>query len=289
MLDYRTESRIRSSYYIKRIQSIIRLHILLFDGPLLGFGKNVKEEYTGLLDFFKRPVKHKLERILSILKLHELLFGLGYLESNPDVLAEMPGLYRYVTSLAAAPETELKKSNILPQNLGTSFLRKQLGAPLFGLYRPNKVPRPKGVLLLHQAIEADGVGKISAMVMDGKTHIRYQNLGAEIQTASPWLYCRISRTGEMPILLPSAAYAKKEPTVFTYEDYSLFLAASKVKTSSKKITMDPFLYQYAYFFYDDMYLIPKMQRFLIDLLLGMYVVPERDAEQIVGLFIQRLL
>lgn len=289
MLDYRTENRIRSSYYIKRIQSIIKLHILLFDGPLLGFGKNVKEEYEGLLDFFKRPAKPKLERILSILRNHEILFGLGFIDSNPDVVAEMPLLYRYVTSLVAAPVQELKRSNVLPQTLGTSFLRKQLGAPLFGLYRPNKVPRSKGILLCHQAIEADGVGKIFATVMDGKTQIRYYDLGIEVQSRSPWLYCRITQTGEAPVLLPAAAFSRKEPTVFTYERHSIFLAASKVVTSSKKITMDPFSYQYAYFFYDDDYLKVKMRRFLIDLLMGVYVVPEREAEQIVNIFIQRLL
>jgi hypothetical protein len=52
--------------------------------------------------------------------------------------------------------------------------------------------------------------------------------------------------------------------------------------------IDPFRYQYAYFFFDGGAMNANLSRYLRDLLAGMFGIPERETEAIAREFIGRL-
>ena len=270
----------------RRIRSIVHAQTLLFDSRFLGFELGARTEYEALLDYRKFPDRGKLGRVASIIRAHGTLFGAGLVDRDRAVDAEIDSLLRHLASLAEKTQTTLNRSEILPGNLGSAFVRKRLGAPLFGPHRPRAVPTMPGLFLSYQAIEAEGVARLSAAMSGPGTAARYEGLGAALDSSDPWLHCVVAPEGGEPFLTPRAAFSRK-PTTFRSDSHTVYLAASKTRTVLRSALMDPFRYQYVYFFFDDGSMRANVSRFLGDLLCGVFGFIARDAEPIAALFIER--
>lgn len=260
--------------------------MMLFDSPFAGLELGARKEYEPLLDFRKNPEQGKIRRVASIVRAHQLLFASGLVAGDDELEAEIPPMLRYLESLAEKSPIRLNKSNIVPQNLGSAFARKRLGAPLFGPHRPPSIPSRAGLILRYQAIEADGVARLSAARSGADTAIRYRGIGTEFDSSAQWLHCAVSPAGVEPLLTPGKAFSRT-PTTFRSDSHTVYLAASKTTTRLRAAAMDPFRYQYAYYFFDDGCLRANLSRFLGDLLSGVFGFTAREAEPIAALFIER--
>jgi hypothetical protein len=275
----------------RRIRSIVRAQALLRDGGFFGSEPEsapaaAAEEYAALLDYRTHPESGKLRRLASIVRAHGILFGAGLVEADESVDAEVDALLRHLAALAEKAPAVLKRSDILPGNLGSAFVRKGLGAPLFGPHRPRAVPSGPGLILSYQAIEAAGVARISATAAGPGTGARYAGFGVALDSSAPWLHCVVAPEEGEPTLAPRPAFARK-PTVFRSDSHAVYLAAAKARTVLRSAVMDPFHYQYVYFFFDDGTMRAKVARFLGDLFCGLFGFTARDAEPIARAFIER--
>lgn len=271
----------------RRVISVVRSHQILFGSSLSGPGTGIQNDYESLLDFYGNPSADKIRRLKSVLHAHEILFSAGFLERDGESEAEIPLLIRFLSTLAEETGAPEKRSAVLPGSLGTSFIRKRLGVPLFGMHRPQEVPAAAGLLFCHRSIAAGGAARLSAVLTGPDTSIRYKGLGIELDSSAPWLHCAIAAAGDDPVLRPAAAFSRKPPTTWDTGQYTVHLAQGKVRTLLRAQYWDPFEYRYAYFFFRGPSERANVGRFLRDLLGGMYGMAGRDAEAVAALFIER--
>jgi hypothetical protein len=117
----------------------------------------------------------------------------------------------------------LKRADILPANLGAAFVRKRLGLPLFGPYRPRSVParreRCSGTRRRRPTARAAGGGPSGGLGGGA-----LPAAGLELDADAAWLHCLVAPNGERPRLVPAAAFAAKPPTVFAHDRFTVYLA-----------------------------------------------------------------
>ena len=125
-----------------------------------------------------------------MIRSYELMAERSLLEKDEDLRKQLAELYRHLSALLKALPAEGPKRRIsldpdsqprLPlkeENLGTVFIKRGIGVPLFGYYRPSKVPAEEGPSpLLRNARRPAGWGRLDAVWKDASTHIDYHDLG----------------------------------------------------------------------------------------------------------------
>lgn len=274
----------------ERIASIVRMHAIAFDSPLFGMELRIRDDYEALLDFQLDPGREKLRKIASVIAAHRELFGSGTTAAERAVSEEADGLLRYLASLGRASEPERRRATILPRNLGLSFAKKGLGAPLFGPFRPPAAPTEPGIALLYRSVAADGQARLAAASLDHGTALRYEGLGAVVTSRARWLHCAIAPAGETPRLEPRGAFSAGPPTEHPFDHYTVYLAAAASRAPPRPATyrVDPYEFRYAYYFKRDATLRSRLGRYLGDLLTGTFCVPASEAATIARAFIDRL-
>jgi hypothetical protein len=277
-----------------RISSILRFHALAFDSPVLGIRNGVAEEYEGLLDFATNHDHAKIKRIVSVLRSYRLLFGEGLVERDERVRDEVDDLIRYLEELNESVDgpihTEVaapRRSSIIPKNLGSVFVKRGFGFPLFGFYRPARIPVQDGFIVIYRSAEADGTARIEAMRKNKATLLEYRDLGVELSTREPSLACTVS-----PAVKDTEAAqdcGMEGSDLFRFEKYDVVLARSIERPAgkAKPRTVDPYCFEYAYFFVGTENRT-NIARFLSHLFSGAFGVPIRSAESIADRFSERL-
>lgn len=268
----------------ERVASIIRMQALLFDSPFAEPGLESTGEYDALLDFRADPRQGKIERIISILRAQELLLTEGFAlggERSASAAREIPALIRYLRSLTERESTAARKATIVPHNLGSTFMAKGYGVPLFGDHRPLRFPPMGGVILLYRASDLDGTACIEAARMGSGIRVAYRGPGIALDSSAPWIECRATD----PTLAPSSGSGDE---VFAYRRFSLALGRVARKRSFTQRIVDPYGYEYAYLFFEGPRLNANIGRFVAELFSGPFGVPLREAERIAESFSGRL-
>jgi len=271
-----------------RIVSIIALQSAVFDSPLVGLSPRETGEYGGLLDFADRPDPAAIARIRSILRLHELLFG--------DEAGEMPFLAAYLDSLAAPEPPAPRRAAILPANLGRTFAAKGWGSPLFGGYRPAAPPSGGGSILRYRSADADGTALIAASPLGTRTALAYRGAGVVVASQGSWLECVISPAGGAgaeaadadPACAGRGRAASRGRDLHRFVRCIVELDRAPRPLSLKDEFLDPYAYEYAYYFFEGGRMAANIAAFVVDVLSGSHAVPFREAERIGGLFSERM-
>ncbi|GAB1432500.1 hypothetical protein MASR2M29_11250 [Spirochaetota bacterium] len=144
----------------KRLSSIVRSLAILFDNPIIGMEMQVSGDYEDLLDSQKPLSLLRINRLLSLLNSYKELFGNGNSSSEKAAAMEVQELGYWLKSIRLEQEQIALKARFNPKNLGFSFIKKNYGAPLFGMHRPASVPQCNGLLLCYQAKEAGNAARL---------------------------------------------------------------------------------------------------------------------------------
>ncbi len=268
-----------AEFYAGRIASVLRFHGILFDTG----------EYESLLDFAGDPRREKLLRVLSVVRAHAIMLQDGYLRRDGDAAEEISGMLRYLNGLLDVSPPELKKTGMIPRNLGSSFVKRGFGFPLFGYYRPDTPPEEPGVLLYYHSPDGDGASRFEGEEKTGSTVLAYSGLGVSIDSGEPRMFCVVSPDEQAPVLIPFAAFDKPEPDCYYYPRYSVTMAAGKIRAGARVRVLDPQAYQFAYFFPAGPDTEHNVSRFLKDILAGRFGIPQGEAENMGWIFSGRLL
>lgn len=282
----------RKKDYDRRIISIVKSHLLIFGTDLLDLNLGPLPFYQELLNFNKTSPRNIVERVLSIVRANETMLKEGLLVRKKEELGEFSKLENYLLSLLDIRNKEQARTNIVPKTLGLSFIRKNLGFPLFGYHRPESIPNIQGLLVCYQSMAGDGIGRIELLIMDKSTQIQYKNLGIILSSNSQSLHCVLAKQAELSYpgtLIPKTAFTAKNTSHYTLSKRVAVLAASKKKFKLKNKIFDPLYYQYSYLFIADNSLRFKLTRFLLDLFLGSLELHTWEAEPLVAKIIQRVL
>lgn len=278
--------------YERRIISIVKSHILIFGTDELSLNLGSFLEAQDLLSFNSNSPRHILKRVLSILRANHLMLEEELLVKKKERFEEFSKLETYLLSLLEVAKRDLAHTNIVPQTLGLSFLRKGFGLPLFGYHRPKNIPKIQGLLLCYQSMAADGVGRIDFLLLDSSSKMHYKDLGIEINSNCDSLHCVIADQTELSFpgtLIPKAAFTGNKTSQFNFDTRVAVLSEKKKKYRIKNKIFNPLYYQYPYFFIADDFLSSNLTRFLLDLFLGSFSFREREVEPLVLEIIQRVL
>lgn len=282
----------QTQVYDRRIVSIIKSHFLIFATEELSVNGESFSDFQDLASFNKNSPRNIVKRVLSIVRANHAMIEEGLLVQKKNEVEEFFTLEKYLLSLLEVAKRELARTNLVPQTLGLSFLRKGFGLPLFGYHRPKNVPRIEGLLLCYQSIAGDGVGRIDFFLLDSSSTIRYKNLGIEIDSHCATVHCVIAEQTELRypgVLVPKSAFTGKKTSQYNFGTRIAALSDLNKKYKIKRKTFDPLYYQYPYFFIADDFLASKLTRFLLDLFMGSFGFKEREVEPLVLEIIQRVL
>jgi hypothetical protein len=267
----------------ERIVSIVKMQSLLSDS-------SSHAEYEELLDFMndRRPVK--IERIVSILRAQALLLGSGaFLEGKKAQrgAAEIPALVAYARSLLDGEGGTKRKLEVLPRNLGRTFAAKGWGLPLFGDYRPAKLPA-RGLLLLYSSPDGDGrTGALEVVRLGPELSLSYGGKELILDSGGYWLCLRaFSQADSQPRECDGRSGSRSEAFSFSRYEFELDLRPRKRRFRGR--VANPYEYVYPYWFYDAPSAASSLSRFAEDVLCGIFRVPLRDAEKLAETFSGRL-
>ncbi len=273
---------------VEQIQSIILSQNILFNSSIAGLYTQTENDYHQLLDFHQNPDSHKLRRVKSVLQAQKILVADQILPGTARQLKEIRAMIRYIDRLADKRVPLSSHSTILPRNLGMNFIKANLGVPLFGYQRPEKIPREAGILLYYQNERAEGFARLNACDTE-KLSVRYKDLGIELDSQGSWVYSIISPSARPPILTPTRFFPPEQLRVFPGQSYTCHMAGQKAPLKARGIEMNPYAGQYAYFFYRNSRTRKKLFQFICKKLGGMFYIPLRRAEIIAREFIEILL
>lgn len=278
---------------VTRIKSILLFSQLLFDGSLIALDGTdhdiMGDDYERLLDFAERPEPDKIRQVRSILKMYGLAFALGFFTRDRTLEAEIQEMLAYLTTLETREHRGLSRSSFIPKNLGSVFIRKGLGLPLFGYLRPEAPPRRGGIVLCYQSIEASGIAEIQAARMDDRTNLAYSGFGVAIHSTAPWLHVRIAARGEDRSITLHPPFSKREPDAFIFERYEIFVEKGQSRMRGSTHIFDPLAYQYAYFFFANDKLAQNLENYITDLVTAMYGGSSSSAGEVARTITQKLL
>ena len=278
---------------IARIKSILLFCQFLCDGSLLALDGTdyelIDAEYERLLDFPEKPHPETLKQIRSVLNAYSLAFAQGFFTRDKKLEMEVRELLSFLATLEIREIRTMRRNSFIPKNLGSIFIRKGLGLPLFGYLRPRFIPASEGIVLSYQSIEATGIAEIQAVWLDQRTQLEYRNLGVAVESTASWLHARIApRDSDRSIVLHSP-FSKNEPEYFAFERYELFVERGRSRIKGPAILLDPLAYQYIYFFFADDRLKRNLQVYLTDILTAMYGASSASAREVALNFTQKLL
>jgi hypothetical protein len=272
---------------LRRIDSIVSLHALVFDSPILGLELGSGPDYLALLESTADAEPATIKRLSSILNAHGLLFESGTLPRDEGAEREIRNLLQYLATLSQKGAEPPARATVMPKTLGMAFARKGLGFPLFGLYRPAVPPVAQGLLVCYQSPDADGTGSLSVVRVNGSDAIRYAGLGAVVGSTGPWLHVVFVPEGIDWRANAGRRFGRRAPTQFELGSWTAIVAASGITGAFAETVMNPFDYRYAYYFLDDGALRANTGRFLRGLLSGTYSASRGEAESIADLIIER--
>jgi len=227
----------------------------------------------------------RINRLLSLLNSYKELFGNG--NSSPEKTAahEVLELGNWLKSIRLEHEQIALKARFNPKNLGLSFIKKNYGAPLFGMHRPVSIPQGNGLLLCYQAKEAGNAARLYGCRKDNTNMISYTEMGTKLTSKSRWSSCNIFN-------LPIEEALDMSTSDCLISDRFL-LSIAHQKTSAKSLffpeSWEPYDFRYLYYFYDDASIFIKLRQFVTGLLSGLFGFPAREAENMATLFAQRSL
>jgi hypothetical protein len=266
-----------------RVVSIIRMQSLLFDA-------SYTLEYEQLVDFLEDRRGVKIERIISILRAQEILLGSGaFLEGgrSESAAAEIPKLIAFMRSLLEVEGGRKRKIEVLPRNLGRPFAAKNWGLPLFGDYRP-AIPPKRGIILIYSSPDGDGeCGELEAARLGAGDSLSYKERALSLDSDNYWLGLRARSSADSPGDEPPKARDSRSET-FTFSRYELSLDRKSRRRRFHGRIADPYEYVYPYLFYDIPGATTNLERFVEDILCGIFRVPLREAERLAEVFSGRL-
>lgn len=269
----------------KRLSSIVRSLTILFDNPIIGMEMQVSGDYEDLLDSQKPLSLLRINRLLSLLNSYKELFGNGNSSSEKAAAMEVQELGNWLKSIRLEQEQIALKARFNPKNLGLSFIKKNYGAPLFGMHRPVSIPQGNGLLLCYQAKEAGNAARLYGCRKDNTNMISYTEMGTKLTSKSRWSSCNIFN-------LPIEEALDMSTSDCLISDRFL-LSIAHQKTSAKSLSFppawEPYDFRYLYYFYDDASIFIKLRQFVTGLLSGLFGFPAREAENMATLFAQRSL
>jgi len=287
---------------LRRIALILRIQSLLFDDPVYGFRHAASMEFEKLLSIDVRPEASQLRTLLSMIRAYELMVGKPLTEKDEALRGQLADLSRHLGGLLRALPPEIRKpgapKDLAPkpaalknENLGSSFVRRGRGLPLFGFYRPESVPREEGILLCFEPPEKDGAGRLDAVWKDGTTEIEYRDAGIALSSAGAWLHCLMTPASGKPEPSHLDAFRARanEPERFSYFNCTVSLAKKKTRHRFRSRILAPHLSKYVYFFPDDANMPAKCEGFLRDIFAGRFGIPMKDAKSLAASFMKRLL
>lgn len=276
----------------RRIHSILTYMDLMLGQKVSELDPDIHEEIQALRDFEKSPEPDKIARVQSLVGSFFLLQDSvpGLYKVSMD--KEQEELESYLESLSGSTDLNLKKSPIIQKNLGSVFIRKGYGFPLFGHLRPKRPPKPHeakilpGILLCYQSIECDGIGRFFATRFDKSSRMEYKALGVLVNSDARWVQLRISPLNGSANRVFAAPFPKKWELIQNGK-FDLYLGKQPVKIK-ETLTVDPLYYQYMYFFTDDGQVTIKVRRYLEAVLGAMYGFIQKDTEKIALMFTQTM-
>ncbi len=287
---------------LRRAALILRIQSLLFDDPVYGFRHAASMEFEKLLSIDARPEASLLRRLLSMIRAYELMVGKPLTEKDEALRAQLADLSRHLGGLLEALPPEIRKPGapkdvvpkpaaLIKENLGSSFVRRGRGLPLFGFYRPESAPQGEGILLCFEPPEKDGAGRLDAAWKDGATEIEYRDAGVALTSSAAWLHCLTTPASGRPepSHLDSFRARANEPERFSYFNCTVSLARKKVRHRFRSRILTPHLSKYVYFFPDDANMAAKFVSFLRDIFSGRFGIPMKDAKSLASSFMRRLL
>jgi len=287
---------------LRQIALILRIQSLLFNDPVYGFRHAASMEFEKLLSIDIRPEASLLKRLLSMIRAYELMVGKPLTEKDEALHGQLTDLSRHLSGLLDALPPEMKKPGapkdiapkpaaLIKENLGSSFVRRGRGQPLFGFYRPESAPQEEGILLCFEPPEKDGAGRLDAAWKDGATEIEYRDAGVVLSSSAAWLHCLVTPSSGKPepSHLDSFRTRANEPERFSYFNCTVSLARKKVRHRFRSRILTPHLSKYVYFFPDDADMPSKFVGFLRDIFSGRFGIPMKDAKSLASSFMRRLI
>lgn len=287
---------------LRRIALILRIQALLFEDPVYGFRHAASMEFEKLLSMDFAPEASDLKRLLSMIRSYELMVGKPQTEKDEALHTQLADLSRHLGKLLKALPPKVKKPGapedlvpkpapLIKENLGSSFIKRGCGMPLFGYYRPKAVPKEEGILLCFETPDKDGMGRLDAVWKDGATDIEYRDVGISLSSSASWLYCSIAPASSKPEPAPLAGLETRgnEPERFFYNNCTVSLARMKVKHRFRGRIFTPNLSRYVYFFPAGERTALNFERFLKDIYTARFGVPMQDAKRLAFSFKERLL
>lgn len=270
----------------KRVEAIVRAMALAFDSPLTGLELGARDEYEALLAPDGGYNRATIRRVASVLNAYLALFGQDGVaragaRAASRVCEENDELLRYLASLEPPDRVAERKAGFVPANLGASFVRKGLGLPLFGRFRPSAPPTAPGLILAYRSAERDGTARLYVTRNGPGAAITYAGLGAELSSAARAMECAI---------VPADAYEPEAGCdAHDFGRYVVVMARRPSRPRRRPVTTlwDPAEYGFLYYIPDDGLAADRLARFLRDLLSGMFGVPHREAERLAALFSER--
>jgi hypothetical protein len=266
-----------------RVVSIIEMQSLLFDA-------SYTLEYEQLVDFPEDRRGMKIERIISILRAQEILLGSGYFlqgrraESGAQ---EIPKLIAYMRSLLEVEGAGRRKIEVMPRNLGRPFAAKLWGLPLFGDCRP-PIPPKRGILLIYTSPDGDGKsGELEAARLGSGDILSYEGRTLSLDSENRWLRLRAFSPADSTVGAPQRSGGARFES-FSFSRYGFELDKKPRMRRFRGRIADPYEFVYAYLFYDIPGATANLERFVEDVLCGIFRVPLREAEKLAEAFSGRL-
>lgn len=276
-----------------RIKSILLFSQLLFDGSLIAMdGTNhdiIGDDYDRLLDVVERPDPDKIRQVRSVIQTYRLAFAQGVFTKDLKLEADIQEMLAFLAALETRQNRSVHHNSFIPKNLGSIFIRKGWGFPLFGFLRPDAPPRRKGIVLCYQSIEASGIAELQAAWLDYRTRLEYSGYGVAIHSSAPWLHVRVAPRGTDRATTLHPPFSGRQPDLFIFERYDIFVEKGQTRMKSSERLFDPLSYQYAYFFLADDKLGRNLETYTTDLITAMYGGSSISAEEVARNITQKLL
>lgn len=272
----------------QRIHAVLAFQALLLSESCMNIDPESLVEFRELHSFDRVPTRRVIERIKSVLRSYALEFGEGIVTQNSGIIGEVDQLIAYCDSLIPPHTIALKRSPIIKKKLGSVFIRRGFGCPLFGYLRPATPPVSGGVLLCYQSSEADGTGSILAAPMDGSLDITYEGLGVRITGKTRWARLHMECKGRFLDHSDESSSDRRAEQVFESENYTIRIANSRGHVPTP-FSVSPLYYNYPYYFSATENMANNIRKYIGGVLSGMYGCTSETANTCASSFIQILL